>query len=465
VSEIRKPQRAVGPAEHLGLVQVELVREQRPEGRFGQRRVIRGCGDIVGVPWSRGLAAANRRHRPPSSASPKVPRLPWSSPGPPVAAPAGMLLLRTIHLAAGLLALASTPGCLGPDPDAPEETSASIIGGFPDPSDAAVVALTYLGQQFCTGTVVSARTVITAGHCLRTTGIAPRDIRAYFGRTVGGSGESLACTAGAAHPSWHIDDSGAPIHDVAYLTLAGDAPVAPVTWQSTELPDVVGHSVQMVGYGVTDARRQTGNGTRRTVNETITGQDGRFLYYGDGRTGTCQGDSGGPTFLPSDGGPTLIAVTSYGDSSCVQAGANTRVDTYASFLSQHTTAGASPRPQPDERNEDEPNNSRSRARVIRGAEAILGKIDPVSDVDYFKASIPSGATLSVDLVAPPDADYGLRLSNGSGELMTMVDTAAGIGASLAWRNASSGARVIYLEVHGIGGCHSASEPYHLQVSW
>ena len=90
----------------------------------------------------------------------------------------------------------------------------------------------------------------------------------------------------------------------------------------------------MVGYGVTNAKSQTGNGTRRTVNETIEDQDTTFLYYGGGVSGTCQGDSGGPTFLMMNGVKTLVAVTSYGDSTCVQLGANTRVDTYAAFLSR-----------------------------------------------------------------------------------------------------------------------------------
>ena len=44
-------------------------------------------------------------------------------------------------------------------------------------------------------------------------------------------------------------------------TLAQDAPVTPMAWQSAALSNVVGQLAQMVGYGVTNAKSQTGGGT------------------------------------------------------------------------------------------------------------------------------------------------------------------------------------------------------------
>jgi V8-like Glu-specific endopeptidase len=221
------------------------------------------------------------------------------------------------------------PGSAG----AQAAVAGAIINGTADTTDTAVVALTYGGEEFCSGTLVSSRTVFTAGHCVRESGYTASEIKVFFGNVVGGAGTSIKATAFEAHPKWYSDSSGIPYYDVAYVTLASDAPVAPMAWQSTALPNIVGKSTTMVGYGVTNANQQTGDGTRRETTQTISSQDSGFIYYGNGSSGTCQGDSGGPTFLAQNGVRTLIAVTSYGDETCVQQGANTRVDTYATWLS------------------------------------------------------------------------------------------------------------------------------------
>ncbi|HOU53587.1 MAG TPA: trypsin-like serine protease [Myxococcota bacterium] len=249
--------------------------------------------------------------------------------------------MRTVRWGLGVL-MAFLWACGDGGVELPGMTGTPIINGAVDTTDVAVVALTYQGAQFCTGTVIASRTVVTAGHCLKETGYPVTQIKVFFGTTVGGSGTTVGVIGGAAHSSYYVRSDGAPINDVAYLTLAQDAPVAPMPWQQTTLPNLVGQTLQMVGYGVTNAYYQTGNGTRRTVDLKITGQDSTFLYYGPDSKGTCQGDSGGPTFATINGVKTLVAVTSYGDSTCVQEGANTRVDTYASFIASHltgTTAG------------------------------------------------------------------------------------------------------------------------------
>jgi secreted trypsin-like serine protease len=213
-----------------------------------------------------------------------------------------------------------------------------IINGTTDTTHTAVVALVTQGQQFCSGTLIAPRVVVSAGHCLKDTGLSASDITIFFGNTVGGSGTSVKVTKLQVHPSYYAKSDGTPMNDVSVLVLAQDAPVSPMAWQSTALSSIVGQSVLMVGYGVTSASKQTGNGTRRKVTQKITGQDSTFLYYGDAVSGTCQGDSGGPTFLDESGVLTLVAVTSYGDTSCVKLGANTRVDPYASFISSFITS-------------------------------------------------------------------------------------------------------------------------------
>jgi V8-like Glu-specific endopeptidase len=221
-----------------------------------------------------------------------------------------------------------------------------IINGTVDTTDTSVVALVYQGQQFCTGTVIAPRWILSAGHCLvEMAGEVGQGFetqsKIFFGTTVGGSGQSIAVTEAHAHPQYYTRSDGAPMYDVSVWKMASDAPVAAMPWQQTTLANPTGDTVRLVGYGVTNAQSQSGNGTRRQVENQVTDMDNMFVYYGNGSSGTCQGDSGGPMFL--DG--VVIGVCSFGDSTCVQEGANTRVDIFADFIQQYVgTSTTQPQP-------------------------------------------------------------------------------------------------------------------------
>jgi V8-like Glu-specific endopeptidase len=202
-----------------------------------------------------------------------------------------------------------------------------IINGTPDTVHVAVVDLD-LGGGFCSGTLIAPRAVLTAGHCLE----GPIGwVKVFFGDAMGGPGTTINAVWWGAHPSFKDTlPWGTLEHDVAMIILEKDGPVTPMAWQSTPLPNMIGQTGVMVGYGVTDAANQTGSGGRRQVSLQILDQDAKFLYYGDGSSGTCQGDSGGPTLFNS----VVAAVTSFGASDCVTDNAATRVDTHASFINQ-----------------------------------------------------------------------------------------------------------------------------------
>jgi secreted trypsin-like serine protease len=220
-----------------------------------------------------------------------------------------------------------------------------IINGSVDTVHTSVVALTMhiygTYEQFCTGTVIATRAILTAGHCIKESGLQPTEVTVYFGQTVGIGGQMIPVTAGYVHPNYYLSGNGAPVNDVAVLILGQDAPVAPMAWQGTTLGNIIGQTVTLVGYGVTDAASQTGNGTRRVVDQAVSDMDDMYLYYQGGSSGTCQGDSGGPMFLNVGGTETVVGVTSFGDQSCVQLGANTRVDPYASFIAQYAGSSSS----------------------------------------------------------------------------------------------------------------------------
>ncbi|MBI5479341.1 MAG: trypsin-like serine protease [Deltaproteobacteria bacterium] len=212
-------------------------------------------------------------------------------------------------------------------------TRQPIIGGEIDESHPAVVALTVFGgSEFCSGTVIAPRAVLTAAHCIAG-GYDPAAILVFFGTTVGGEGTLRRITAATYHPDFSTDSQGYVYNDVAVLTLEEDAPVTPMAWQRTPLADPSGKTVTFVGYGVTDARTQSGNDTRRTVDGVVSSLTDNYVHFdGNGVSGTCQGDSGGPTFLDQNGVETVIAVTSIGVIGCVSESDNTRVDIHADFI-------------------------------------------------------------------------------------------------------------------------------------
>jgi V8-like Glu-specific endopeptidase len=230
--------------------------------------------------------------------------------------------------------------------------SRPIIGGTVDASHAAVVALVHpLSGQFCSGTLIAPRAVLSAGHCIvqmqsefqqQGAVFSPLDCKVFFGTSVGQAGQSIRVTAATVHPQYAMQANGVPLNDLSVWQLAQDAPTAPMAWQQQPLGDLTGQPVTLVGYGVTDAATKTGNGTRRSADETITRMDASFLYYDGGSTGSCQGDSGGPVLFLENGVPVVVGVTSAGDPSCVQLAVNTRVDPSGNFIVQY--AGSSTQP-------------------------------------------------------------------------------------------------------------------------
>ncbi|HEY3355911.1 MAG TPA: trypsin-like serine protease [Polyangia bacterium] len=261
--------------------------------------------------------------------------------------------IRVLVLSSLLAVLAVAAAC-APSPDGSQFTLTRrpIINGSVDQSHLSVVALTHPQTgQFCSGTVIANRAVVSAGHCVvemqkmfqeQGATFRPSDCKVFFGTSVGSSGQSVAVSAAHAHPQYGMLSNGQPVNDVSVWLLAQDAPQPAMAWQQNPLGDISGKTVTLVGYGVTNASQQSGNGTRRTVNAVITGMDDSFIYYGNGYSGTCQGDSGGPMFLTMGGVEVLVGVTSFGDQSCVQEGANARVDAFADFITQY--AGASSQP-------------------------------------------------------------------------------------------------------------------------
>ena len=192
------------------------------------------------------------------------------------------------------------------------------------------------------GTLISPRVVITAGHVVGFepgSGITPTSMRVYFESDVRGTGYPF--TGGhtgtpMAHPGWNGYLTLPNSHDIGAVIL--DTPV--VMAEYGQLPalglldsmalqrgkqettfDVVGFGVQYIrqspkGIIKLQADPVRYHGVVSLVNLKSALVDGYNLFVtadqgkGNGSGGIAFGDSGGPVFLP--GSNIMIGVTSFG---------------------------------------------------------------------------------------------------------------------------------------------------------
>lgn len=251
-----------------------------------------------------------------------------------------MLLVapRVAFFGAPLVILAACVGAPGP---ATDDHAAAIVNGITDPNHRYVVGVGGANRAFCTGTVISRRTVLTAGHCIG----GVRNI--FLGTSInGGAATKIAVVEEVQHPRYRELPNQNATYDLGILRLAADAPVQPVPlFRETmgNTPRFIGPSLVFVGYGATSGSGG-GFGTRRVttfpinvVGPAVVGNSypapddlpAELFYFVDTETmgrNTCNGDSGGPAFFVDRGVEWIIGVTSSGDASCTLDGADQRAD-------------------------------------------------------------------------------------------------------------------------------------------
>lgn len=257
-------------------------------------------------------------------------------------------------------------GARGEDAAPPHKRSERIIGGTVAragawPWQVAILTATESDNyqaQFCGGTLIASRWVLTAAHCLVDdygAAVAARTIHVLVGtQSLSSGGQRVPASRVIVHDGYNDESM---VNDIALIELSRavtQRTIGMVTTANERTLTAPGVRAVFVGWGDTDIDPEVLEGAEDLLQVTMPIVSDALcqavydpflptqLCAGErlGGKDTCQGDSGGPLFVPNPAGGYLLGgVVSYGDG-CAQAGkygVYTRVSRFQAWISAHTS--------------------------------------------------------------------------------------------------------------------------------
>jgi len=210
------------------------------------------------------------------------------------------------------------------------EIETRIIGGDASTEGSWPATVAFLSDnQFCGGTLVDRRWVVTGAHCLYDSSgklIPVEKMRILAGsvRLDSPDLQEILVTNAFPHPTYSLLGLD---YDIALLELATEAQLPAEPIDLNPVTPSVGTDATVVGWGVTDVTSSTVVTNLREVilpivsNETCNAPESyngmitdNMLCAGfaDGGADACFGDSGGPLMVYTDGAWKLTGVVSFG---------------------------------------------------------------------------------------------------------------------------------------------------------